>query len=196
MALVPRIPTMEIVPPTEEWAAAVLHGPLDQRLHTTPAPALMPSLLDPALPAGVPVPVPVPPTQAAVLPAGAAWPLAETSVTSTMLRLLAAITQPLHLAHTLLRRLVPQPLADGPRVHPHPEGLSARLLPVDLQSVITMLQLLRRLTRQLQRWAGWLLLLALVMVMMADRGTKTVPVRNFSNFSLLQAQKACSFPTP
>lgn len=174
----------------EELAAAPRPGPRDPRHHMTPAPASTPSPLDPALLAGMPVG----PTQEAVLPAGTACPPAETSVISTMPQLLVETTLPLPPAHTLLRPLVHQPLADGPKVPPLPVELSARPLQVAPQSETMTLQPLRRSMRQLRRWVEWLLRLVLGMVaMMEDHGTMTARVRSSCSLSL-SSTKSLSFP--
>lgn len=174
----------------EELAAAPRPGPLDLRHHTTPAPASMPSPLDPAPLAGMPVGL----TQEVALPAGTACLPAETSVISTTPRLLVETTPPPPPVHTLLRPLVHQLLADGPKVPPPLVELSAHPLPVALQSVTMTLQPLRRLMRQLRRWVEWLLRLVLGMVvMMVDHGTTTARVLS-SCYLFLSSTKSLSFP--
>ena len=176
----------------EELAAAPRPGPRGPRHHTTPAPASTPLPLDPVLPAGTPVG----PTQEAVLPAGTPCPPAETSVISTMPRLLVETTPPLPPVHTLLRPLVHQLLADGPKVPPLPVELSARPLPVALQSETMTLQPPRLSMRQLRRWVEWLLRLELGMVaMMEDHGTMTARVHSCCSCSLsFSSTKNLSFP--
>mgnify|MGYP006919977007 CR=1 FL=1 len=184
MAPVPQTPTKGTVPHMEELAAEPRPGPQDPRHHTTQAPVSMPSPLDPALPAGTRVQ-----TQAVALPAGTAWLPAETSVISTMPRLLVETTPPPHPAHTLLRPLAHQLLAGGPKVRPPLVELSVRPLPVALQP-------LRRSMRQLRRWVEWLLRLVLgTVVMTADHGTMIVRVHSSCSVSL-SSPKTLSFHTP
>ena len=188
-ALVPRTRMRETAPHMEELAAAPRPGHQDLRHHTTPAPASMPSPLDPGPLAGMPV---VP--QAAGLPAGTACLAAETNVISTMPRPLVEITPLPPPAHTLLRPLAPQLLADGPKVLPPLEELSARPLPVAPQNETMTLQPLPRSMRPLRRWVEWPLRLVPGMVaMMADHGTTIARAR--SSFLLsLPTTNSLSFP--
>lgn len=177
-APVPRTPTKETAPHMEELAAEPRPGPRDLRHHTTQAPVSTHLRLDPALLAGTPVQ-----TQAVALPAGTACLPAETSVISTMPRLLVETTPPPHPAHTLLRLLAHQLLAGGPKVRPPLVELSVRRLPVVLQP-------LRRSMRQLRRWVEWLLRLVLgTVVMTADHGTMIARVRSSCSVSLFKPRK-------
>lgn len=148
---------------TVGWATAHRPGILDLAPRMILALATMPSPLDRVLRHGAPqvlVTVPLP---------GVAYPTAEISVISMMLRHQVETTPHPLLALTvlLLLALLRQRLVDGPTMLPHPAETSLHPHLEDCPSVeVTMPRLLRPLTHQPLRLVALLLLPARAMAMM------------------------------